>query len=286
MKRAEVLVIILLIAVAVPLLMAELPHIKLRALRAENMARMRALVLGLHSCNDKHKFLPPACDAFGQISYPATVHVHLLPFTEQHALYETFLQPGKGKTDASLAGFHAADGVNPGTGESVQNFAANLRVFAQKGYDTHGYSHMPALAAVEPGKPNIPNYFRDGTSNTIVFATKLGMCRQQLSVAGLGIDGGSHYTADPTSPFAPFFGENLAATPAHPSDPDATFQLAPRPSECLVWPLMAQSFSSAGITVAMADGSVHIFAPDTSAKTWNLAVQPNDGRQRDGGCDW
>jgi hypothetical protein len=284
-RRSEVLVIILLIGVAVPLLTPVLGHMKLQAARAETMYRIKKLALGLHDCNDKYKYLPPACDVFGQIKYAAPLHVHLLPFIEQHALYETFLQPGKGKADAPVAGFHAPEDVGLGTGEGVQSFAANLRVFSFKGYQSLSYSHMPPLAAVEPGKPNLSGYFIDGTSNTIVFATKLATCQQQLPMAGLGIDGGSHYAVDPTSPFAAFFGENIAETPAHPSDPDATFQLAPGPSQCLVWPLMGQSFGSAGITVAMADGSVHTVSRNVSAKTWNEAVQPNDSYGC-GGCDW
>src|SRR5262249_34401722 len=130
----------------------------------------------------------------------------------------------------------------------------------------------------------IPATFANGTSNTICFATKFAACSQASSVAGVVIQGGSRYDANPTSPFAAFFGENAAEKPAHPSDPDAAFQLAPRGGDYLVWPLMAQSFSRQGLAVARADGSVRDFLPDVSPDIWNQVLQPNACNY--GGCDW
>ena len=125
---------------------------------------------------------------------------------------------------------------------------------------------MPALGAIEPGSAAIPRSFLHGTSNTFVFATKYSICGE----------GGSGYAADPTSPWAAFFGQNAAETTAHPSDPRATFQLAPGKGECLTSPLMAQSFTRAGILLACADGSVRLARPPLRVEIWNMAVQPND----------
>jgi hypothetical protein len=47
---------------------------------------------------------------------------------------------------------------------------------------------------------------------------------------------------------------------------------------------MAQSFQTAGLYVALADGCVRTINPSISAETWNRALQPNDGKEL--GSDW
>jgi hypothetical protein len=263
------LVATFLTAAVLGLLIPAVGHARAKASTRESSHKMRKLAQALLSCHDAHGCLPPAYDAFAGIDYPASVHVHLLPFIGEESLYQSYLQKGKSKTDAFVDAFHSpGDGT---LGEGVQNFAANLRVFAEIGAS---YNARPVpLAAVMPGKARIPQSFVCGASNTMVFATKVGASRQQTSANGIEIKGGSRYDANPTSPFAAFFGENAAKKPAHPSDPEATFQLAPRGSECLVWPLLAQSFDQQGIIVALGDGSVRRFSPDVSPGSWNYAMQ-------------
>lgn len=286
-KRANVLVVILLAAVGIALLIPAIRHVRAQANGQETVNRMKKLALAVYTCNDVHKFLPPAYDAFADITYPASLHVHLLRFIEQDAVYKSFLQNGQGKTDASVAGFHSPSDATLGRGEGVQNYAANLRVFSDAGVTSYGGTFVPVpLSAVMPGHASMTTSFPDGTSNTICFTTKVSACSHQSSVAGIVIDGGSHYDANPTSPFAAFFGENPAEKPAHPSDPDAAFQLAPQRFECRVWPLMGQSFGPHGIPVAMGDGSVRTISPTVDPSTWNQALQPNDGDCRGGGPYW
>src|SRR5262249_42773133 len=125
----------------------------------------------------------------------------------------------------------------------IVNFPANLRVFTTKGNQTEYNKNMPALGALEPGQPSIPRTFTDGTSNTILFATKYGKCG----------NGGSRYAGAPNTAFAPLFGQNAAKVKAHPSDKTATYQLRPGKDDCCTSPLMAQSFTKAGIQVGLAD---------------------------------
>lgn len=283
-KRASTMVVILLVAVGTGLLAAGVCHVRAAANSRETENRMRKLGLAVHACNEMHKYLPPAYDAFGGITYPASVHVHLLPFLEQDALHRSFVEQGKGSVDASLACFQSPSDPSLGSGAGVQNYAANLRVFSDAGYYSYSETFAPVpLAAVMPGHArlgSIPN----GTSNTLFFATKFAVCGQPTSVADVVIEGGSRYDANPTSPFAAFFGENAAEKPALAYDPEANFQLAPRGGECLAWPLMGQSFSRQGITVAMGDGSVRTVSPDVSSAVWNQALQPNSGYVC--GTDW
>jgi hypothetical protein len=197
-----------------------------------------------------------------------------LPFIEQRRLYQDFLQAGRVDENAEItmyAGSSLRKGEDP---RSVQCLAANLRVFSDKGVNTPFDGRMPALGAIEPGGATIKGTFTDGTAYTILFATKHAYCGE----------GGSRFAAAPNSTFAAFFGENAASVMAHPSDPGATFQIMPSRQECLTSPLMAQSFSPHMIMVGMADGSARGISADISPRTWNSAVQPNDGNVL--GSDW
>lgn len=283
-KRTGVLVLILLAGLGIGPFILAIVHLRARADEQATLVRIKKLALALHACNDIHKSLPPAYDTFTGITYPASLHVHMLPFLDQGAVYQSFFQKGQGITDASVTTFQLPSDYSMGSGAGVQNCAANLRVFSDAGVSSNYQENVP-LAAVMPGHASIPRTFLDGTSNTIVFGSKLAVCNQEVPVGGLLIKGGSHYDANPTSPFAAFFGENAARKEAHPADPEAAFQLAPRECQCQVRPLMGQSFSPKGIIVAMADGTLRIISPTISATTWNQALHPSDNSSRGIG-DW
>src|SRR5579864_1734080 len=66
--------------------------------RVQVQNNFKQLALACHSANDTFKRLPPAFDKFGKMSFPASVHVHLLPFIEQDNLYQKHLaQKGQGE---------------------------------------------------------------------------------------------------------------------------------------------------------------------------------------------
>ncbi len=237
----------------------------------------KAMGLACHNCNDVYKKLPPAFDKFGPMFFPAAMHIHLLPYLEQPNLYRLYFNAeGKGEvTNTVVSTFLSPDDPNqPNNGAGVQNYAANLRAFSDKGWQTQFNGDMPNLGEIEPGTASIPHSFLDGISNTIAFATKLGKCG----------DGGSRYAAAPDSMFAAFFGQKAAKVAAHPWDATATFQSQPIQKDCLCTPLMVQSFQSTSINVCLFDGSVRMVSPTVSARTWNLLLQPNDGLKL--GADW
>jgi hypothetical protein len=237
---------------------------------------LKQMTLACHNVNDVYRKLPPAFDTFGNSKVPMSVHVYLLPFIEQDALYKKIISDEK-VTDAKVETFIAPDDPSSAKKElaGIQNFAANLRVFANKGFQAKYDADMPALNKTEPGNASIPRTFLDGTSNTILFATKYGFC---------GEEGGSRYSSAPNTKTAAFFGQNAAKVKADPSDKTATFQLRPEAKDCCCNPLMAQSFTKSGIAVGIADGSVRVVSPTLSPQTWNAAMQPNDGMPL--GVDW
>lgn len=245
---------------------------------------LKDIALASHMFNDEFKRLPPAFDQFEprKFAFPASVHVHLLPFLENDPVYEVYRNnPDQFKLSGAPIINVYVTSADPsprrGTAEDymgVQNFAANLRVFSDKGRNTTFDADMPALARVEAGMASIPGSFEDGLSNTILLTTKFARCGK----------GGSQYLAAPDTAFAAFFGQNAARRPAHPSEQGVTFQLGGSPEDCRPIPLTAQSNMERSIPVALADGSVRIVARDISPQTWNKLLQPNDGMGV--GRDW
>lgn len=256
---------------------------------------LRQVALACHVFHDHFKKLPPAFDKH-EVQFAASVHVHLLPYVEKEDLFKELLIIGNDRPldseivpafleslnrkstpvgDAPERPFPVSFDPSQDDDRGIQNYAANLRVFADKGVKTSWDANMPALAKIEPGTSGLFRTFTDGTSNTIVFATKLGRCGE----------GGSRITAAPNSPSAAFFGQNAATVHAQPGHSGAVFQLAPSPVECRTSPLMAQSFKDTGLDVAMGDGSFRRVSPKISPRTWNLLLQPNDGKTIDENWD-
>jgi len=275
-QRANVLLVAIIGVLLVSLVLALAPEARRLGDRHQTTLHLKEMVLAMYGCADMHKGrIPPAFDQFKGITYPASVHVHLLPFLKQDDLYKTFLKEGQGNAEAEVLVFQGLDDPSIVRLAGIQNFGANLRVFSDKGVATLYDADMPPLAAVEPGTAAIPKTFTDGTSNTIVFSTKMAECGR----------GGSRYSANPTSLFAAFIGQNPARESAAPDDPRATFLLQPGTDECLVSPLMAQSFDPDRILVALGDGSVRSVMATIDPGVWNQAMQPNDGRTLGGGVE-
>jgi hypothetical protein len=275
-SMVELLVVLALLGFLLALLLPAVQKVRQAAARAQTLNNLKQMALALHNCNDVYKRLPPAFDKFAGFKTPESVHVYLLPFIEQDNLYRQYLN-GQGKDlDKQIIPVFTAPAdpslVPPAAG--VQDLAANLRVFSDKGLKTKFDAPMPALGRVEPGSARIPATFVDGTSNTMVFATRYGVCGE----------GGSRYASPPNTNSAAFFGQNPAKVKASPTNVSATYLLHPDPAKCPPTPLMAHSFGIYGIEVALADGSVRVVSARVSPHTWNAAVQPNDGETL--GDDW
>lgn len=268
LSMIELLVVLAILAFLFALLLPAVQRVREAAGRQQSINNLKMIGLALHSFFDTHRRLPPARDGLAPGQTVATVHVYLLPYLEQQALYQAYLKSG-GKEGGDVVVKVLLAANDPTVGKNDQgatSFAANLRVFSTKGYKTAFDADLPMLAAIEPGKNSL--LFPDGTSNTIWYATKYASCG----------DGGSKFAADPTSKFAAFFGQNAATEKASPGSAKATFQLTPQGQACRISPLMAQSFSDRGIEIGFGDGSVRQIPAGIDPTNWNALLQPNDGR--------
>jgi hypothetical protein len=171
-----------------------------------------------------------------------------------------------------------ADPSMPPGGSGLTSYAANLRVFSDLGRETNWNATIaPGVGGVNPktglpwvyGSAGIPDCVPDGLSNTIAFTTHYSNC---------GDDGPKFFFNPADMPSGPFFGFAAPKNPAtHGAAVDGTiFQILPTDTNCAPR-YTPQSHCTAGLSVALLDGSVRLISSGISPQTWGLALQPNDG---------
>jgi len=276
----ELLVVIAIIAILIALLVPAVQKVREAAARTQIINNLKQCALALHSCNDVNRKLPPATGTFGSATALRALSIHLLPYVEQAPLYNTILTNLPPST-ATIPPFIAPLDFTATDGQRVQNFASNLRVFTDLGVSTaYNATFVPVVTMA--GSAAIPRTFVDGTSNTVVFATRYA---NNGSAAGTGALNCSAYdglvvTGTATSANAgAFFGATAATTSPGAQIFTGGWQLAPTLSQanCLAATALAHSFGTGGLQVGLGDGSVRTVNPSITFNTWNCALQPNDG---------
>jgi hypothetical protein len=263
--------------------------------------------LAEQNCNDSNGNLPP-CQGWYPGMLPAqngwgTAFFHLLPYLEQGNLYNSSATTGPNPM-----------GQNPGVPYFSSATGVGTQVFiganAIKGYICPSDSTISGLytdvlfnyqwapgsyagnfQALAAGtntnqsyqiESNIPSTFADGTSNTILFTERLGVCvsnAQDLPRACLWdfwlppsyLFGGSGHD------YLPYI-----AIPTSTGNPTGIFQVQPAPGNCD--PSRASTAHPSGIQVLLADGSVRLVAAGLSQPTWWAALTPAGGEVL--GSDW
>src|SRR5262249_29946758 len=147
----------------------------------------------------------------------------------------------------------ASDPTTTGTGAGQTNFAANLRVFADGARQQFYNQPVNVTTAPFPSffcSTGVGNGFPDGTSNTIMFAT-----RYSTNASGIK----TRIMRDPTVAEGPFFGAYPATTGPSSQNvvpPTATlaYQNAPSIANAVLAPsLYAHSYGASGLSVVLGD---------------------------------
>jgi hypothetical protein len=208
--------------------------------RKENINNLKQLVLACHNINDANGQMPQTVGTFQKKE--GTLHYHLLPYLEQANVYK------KNDLMANIPVLvNSADKTGPEGGVfkrtwATTTYAANWMVF-QGGFNSQKFARIPAS-------------FPDGTSNTLMFAERYQMCNGAPTLWG--------------------YNELYYWAPVFAYYSQAKFQVHPTQEECN--PALAQSMLREGIYVAMADGSVRMFASTMGPLTWALVIHPSDGK--------
>jgi prepilin-type N-terminal cleavage/methylation domain-containing protein len=329
----ELLVVIAIIAILIGLLVPAVQKVRDSAARAQCQNNLKQIALACHTCNDTFRRLPPQSGTFGG-AYYAPLFFHLLPFIEQGNVWKmakyldysarvggpppnpattinigliwpvwdsvniqsnTFLRQTQIPIYQCPSDYTLGNCLDWCPGDA--SYAGNFQVFGRAGANT---SRTPADW---DGKSRIARTFRDGTSNTILFAEKLSRCD------GTGSPGGTWWMRGVYHGQQLFNGGNPSAQDSFPADrlsavfgggrgrdgvqfafgTGSLFQVQPQTYLTRGGPFpcdrrLASSPHDAGMNVALGDGSVRFVAQGLSGTTWWAALQPADGVPL--GNDW
>jgi len=252
----SLLVVLAILALLLALLLPATRRVREAASRTQSINNLKQLALALHATQDSYQKLPPVVGNFPAKTgdKKGTLFFHILPFIEQENVYR---QAQGDVTTNGTYGMPIPVFVNPedktGSPDGVYkgflattSYAANWMVFRH----------------TDGGTASIPRTFRDGTSNTIVFAERYQVCHGNPCAWGYS----SLYY------WAPMFAYYSKGK----------FQNMPSQETCD--PALPQSTSPHGIQVALGDGSVRSVFDQISPQTWWYATDPADGMVL--GADW
>jgi prepilin-type N-terminal cleavage/methylation domain-containing protein len=273
----ELLVVIAIIAVLIGLLLPAIQKVREAAARTQSLNNLKQMGIALHNCNDTYGKLPPAVGWFpgngsqgwgsAQWNAPAahgTLQYFLLPFMEQDNAYKA----------VGWASWNSGAIVKPFVAPGDSTAPSDSLTWGNRGATSYASNFW--VFGADNSQARIPATFQDGTSNTIVFMERMCICQSVQHIwaeDGQGAGPGSNFYS-PT-----YWGDGTNV----PNSPQSfTFQVAPSPGTCN--PAYVQSFSSAGLTVGLGDGSSRILSPSISASTWSYALYPADGQVL--GSDW
>jgi hypothetical protein len=291
MTLTEVLVVTAIIVVLMALVLPAIQRVRETALMLRSYNNLRQIGIGFHHLGSAYDGKLPGC-VWRHEPYRDSTFIELLPYLEQQSIYDrrvssdfrlsledhlqwpvqTFVNP----LDPSIGRWNqspdlAIRPIDPAK-LSVSSYALNAQFWAF-------YPHIDRIT--------------DGLSNTIWLAEHYAYnCSGTTFVYVVDIS--SHWRPIQPATFAhggkiggrPAPGDYYPITsgtpPTSTAEDGKTFQARPPISEAD--PRLANSSSSRGLQVCMADGSVRLLAPSISPNAYWGAVTPAGGEAP--GPDW
>jgi prepilin-type N-terminal cleavage/methylation domain-containing protein len=294
----ELLVVIAIIAILIGLLLPAVQKVREAAARTQSMNNIKQFGLGSHNYHDSIGHMPPAFVEYG----PAKGYkdgswvVHILPFMEQDNLKKLV----DNQTGAS--GHYYAitynqsppkpfvNPMDPSQSAGAYN-DSGWGVYSVTGYVAN-YEAMGGIVNKTTGTPfildtkkTIPG-ISDGTSNTIMYTTRLAVCEKQ-PCAYRPSYAGSFYSIAPYANASDWYEwmpvinywKNGTASTGYLTGPNTKFQVNPTwagtAATCDF--RLATQVGSGGILCGMGDGSVRVVNSGVSGATWWAAMTATGG---------
>jgi hypothetical protein len=242
MRRAfsiiELLVILAILLLLAGFLVPAVQKVRQAAARTQSLNNLKQLGLAFFNYHDVYKRIPPAAGKVGDNE--GSVLFHLLPYLEAGPLF----QEAKGNS-WGIAGRVYPLFIDP------QDLSAPDHLYLKSVATTNYAANWRAF---RDGKVRFPASFTDGTSNTLMFTTRLQICND--------------------TPTAWAYSDIYTWTPMFGYYSTAKFQISPKQTDCD--PQLPQTYFN-GIQIGICDGSVRVASVGISPMTWHCLIEPADG---------
>lgn len=312
----ELLVVITIIGILIALLLPAVQAAREAARRMQCANNQKQLGLALHQAAQARDGRLPPLASNGRTTpikfapytgvTSATIFFWLLPFIEQTAIYDEGaslggLKPVSGASDGPYRRVVRAficpdDPMAANTGYPPSPAYADAQLWAVCTYPASYYVFGNPRGTNEElrvqGKNNINTTFKDGTSNTIVFAERYSVCGSDSSITdsttGFSLWANAASQSGLMVMRAAFCINSPNGVPQSlPSTPDSltnsiypaclTPQANPEPLGGACQSNHTQSAHAGALVVCMGDGSARSVSYSVEAATWAMLCDPQDG---------